>query len=36
VELGGFLMVIAIVLAMMITRELVNRIYRALGEKDTA
>lgn len=35
VELGGFLMVIAIVVAMMIARELVGRIYLALGEGDT-
>ena len=36
VELGGFLMVIAIVLAMMIARELVGRSYLALGEEDEA
>lgn len=36
VELGGFLMVIAIVLAMMIARELVGRAYLALGEDDEA
>lgn len=36
VELGGFLMVIAIVLAMMIARELVARAYSALGEDDEA
>lgn len=36
VELGGFLMVILLVLAMMIARELVNRIYLGLGEGETA
>jgi hypothetical protein len=36
VDLGGFLMVIAIVLAMMIARQLVNRAYLALGEGETA
>jgi hypothetical protein len=33
VELGGFLMVIAIVVAMMITRELVNRAHQVLGKR---
>jgi hypothetical protein len=34
VELGGFLMVIALVLAMMIAREAFARIYAALGTED--
>lgn len=36
VELGGFLMVIAIVVTMMVARALVSRLYLALGEKPTA
>ena len=36
VELGGFLMVIGIVVAMMVARELVNRVYLALGDSETA
>ncbi len=36
VELGGFLMVIAIVVSLMVARELVSRIYLALGEGDAA
>jgi hypothetical protein len=34
VELGGFLMVIAIVLAMMVSREIVGRAYLALGKEE--
>lgn len=34
VDLGGFLMVIGIVVAMMVARELVNRVYIALGASD--
>lgn len=36
VEPGGFLMVIAIVATMMWVRELVNRVYLALGGEKTA
>jgi hypothetical protein len=36
VELGGFIMVIGIVVAMMVARELVNRAYLALGGSDEA
>lgn len=36
VELGGFLMVIAIVVVMMVSRELVSRAYLALGEEERA
>jgi hypothetical protein len=33
VDLGGFLMVIGLVIAMMVTREVFARIYTALGER---
>jgi hypothetical protein len=36
VELGGFLMVIAIVITLMVSREVINRIYVALGEPNAA
>ena len=35
VELGGFLMIVGLVLALMATREIFARIYRALGSEET-
>jgi hypothetical protein len=35
VELGKFLDVILLVIALMVAREIFNRIYQALGDRDS-